>query len=118
MLKKIECFIQPFKLEEVAVVLKNVSEKVSFAREKKNLIEDLKGAYAELDHLKESKANLDIKIDKIEKRKIFHLKATIWGESYDPNRHPSRKGVKAITYHRMKILKKKNKSAIKFILDV
>ena len=58
-------------------------------------------------------------VSKIERSgKAFNLKATVWGESYDPNKHPSRTGVKAITYHRMEILKRKDGVAIKFLLDI
>jgi len=46
------------------------------------------------------------------------LNATIWGETYDPNKHPSRTDIKAITYHRMEILKENHKTVLKFILDI
>lgn len=59
------------------------------------------------------------KIDKIRKtNKGYKLKATIQGEKFDPKKHTSRVGVKAITYHRMQITKDTNKSAVKFILDI
>ena len=48
----------------------------------------------------------------------FSLKATIWGEIYDPDKHPSRTDVKAVTYHRMEILKEGKKATVKFILDI
>ncbi len=48
----------------------------------------------------------------------WRLKAKIWGQKFDPEKHPQKVGVKAVTYHRMEILKKKNKVALKFILDV
>ncbi|MFH1625841.1 MAG: response regulator [Pseudomonadota bacterium] len=59
---------KPFKLEEVAVVLRNVAEKVRLERDKSRLIEDLRNAYAEMDILKESRAKLDREMDEINKR--------------------------------------------------
>jgi len=50
--------------------------------------------------------------------KGFVLKARIWGESFKPEKHPQKVGVKAITYHRMEIVKKPDKVTLKFILDV
>ncbi len=46
------------------------------------------------------------------------LKAKIWGEPFDPERHPQRVGVKAITYHRMEIVKDPKAVTVKFILDI
>lgn len=46
------------------------------------------------------------------------LKAKIWGEPFDPEKHPQRVGVKAITYHRMEILKKPKAVTVRFILDI
>jgi SHS2 domain-containing protein len=48
----------------------------------------------------------------------FRLKAKIWGEKFNPEKHPQKVGVKAVTYHRMEILKEPNKVTLKFILDV
>jgi SHS2 domain-containing protein len=48
----------------------------------------------------------------------FRLKAKIWGEKFSPERHPRKVGVKAITYHRMEILKKPANVTVKFILDI
>lgn len=46
------------------------------------------------------------------------LKAKVWGEPFDPNKHPQKVGIKAITYHRMEILEKPNAVSVKFILDI
>jgi len=46
------------------------------------------------------------------------LKAKIWGEPFDPERHPQKVGVKAVTYHRMEIVKKPKAVTVRFILDV
>jgi len=46
------------------------------------------------------------------------LRAKAWGEPYDPERHPSKVGIKAVTYHRMEIIKKPKAVTVKFILDI
>jgi SHS2 domain-containing protein len=69
----------------------------------------------------ETKGNLysKFKIQKIEKTPDgFKLKAKIWGEPYNPKKHPQKVGVKAVTYHRMEINKKPNMVSVKFILDI
>jgi SHS2 domain-containing protein len=48
----------------------------------------------------------------------LRLKAKVWGERFDPRRHPQKVGVKAITYHRMEIIKELGKVTLKFILDI
>jgi SHS2 domain-containing protein len=69
----------------------------------------------------ETKGNLysGFKISKIEKTPDgFKLKAMIYGEPYDPKKHPTKVGIKAVTYHRMEINKKPNNVSVKFILDI
>lgn len=69
----------------------------------------------------EIKGNLysGFKISKIEKiPKGFRFKAKIWGEPYNPEKHPTKVGIKAVTYHRMEINKEPNKVSVKFILDI
>ena len=46
------------------------------------------------------------------------LKAKVWGEPFNPNKHPQKVGIKAVTYHQMEILKKPNAVTVKFILDI
>lgn len=60
------------------------------------------------------------KIARIEKAQAgLMLKAQVWGEPFDPQRHLSKVGVKAVTYHRMEILKSSKKGVtVKFILDI
>jgi len=59
------------------------------------------------------------KIFNIEKTPTgLKLKAKIWGESLDLTKHPRKVGVKAVTYHRMEILKKPKSVILKFILDI
>jgi len=48
----------------------------------------------------------------------FKLKAKIWGETFNPKKHSSKVGVKAVTYHQMLILKEKGLITVKFILDI
>jgi SHS2 domain-containing protein len=48
----------------------------------------------------------------------FLLKARIWGEKFDVEKHVQKVGVKAVTYHRMEIIKEPDKVTLKFILDI
>jgi SHS2 domain-containing protein len=48
----------------------------------------------------------------------FRLSAKIWGEKFDPQKHTQRVGVKAVTYHRMEIVKEPDRVTLKFILDI
>jgi len=48
----------------------------------------------------------------------FKLEAKIWGEKFNPKKHVQKVGVKAVTYHRMEIIKKPNNVTVKFILDI
>lgn len=48
----------------------------------------------------------------------FKLKAEIWGEKFNPKKHVQKVGVKAVTYHRMEIIKKPRGVTLKFILDI
>ena len=48
----------------------------------------------------------------------FKLKATAWGEKFNPEKHPQRVAVKAVTYHRMEIIKQHDKVTVEFILDI
>jgi SHS2 domain-containing protein len=48
----------------------------------------------------------------------WNLLANIWGEKFDPQKHPQKVGVKAVTYHRMEIIRDPGKVTLKFILDI
>jgi len=48
----------------------------------------------------------------------FKLKAKIYGEPFDPEKHKQKVGIKAVTYHRMEIEKKPDGVVVKFILDL
>lgn len=48
----------------------------------------------------------------------FKLKAKVFGEKFDPQKHPQKVAVKAVTYHRMVIIKETEKVILEFILDI
>jgi SHS2 domain-containing protein len=48
----------------------------------------------------------------------FKLKATIWGEKFNAEKHPQKVAVKAVTYHRMEIIKENENVTLEFILDI
>ncbi|UCE28623.1 MAG: archease [Candidatus Bathyarchaeota archaeon] len=50
--------------------------------------------------------------------RTLKLKAKIWGEPLNLEKHPRKVGVKAVTYHRMEILKKPRTVIVRFILDI
>ena len=68
----------------------------------------------------ENKLYSRFKIIRIDKTSTgLKLTARIKGEPFDPNRHPSKVGVKAVTYHRMEIIESgKEGVTVKFILDI
>jgi SHS2 domain-containing protein len=51
-------------------------------------------------------------------KRFFSLNAKIWGETFNPNKHLQKVGVKAVTYHRMEIIKDQNGVTLEFILDI
>ncbi len=53
-----------------------------------------------------------------ENDEAFKLKATTWGEKYNAEKHPQKVAVKAVTYHRMEIIKEHDKVTLEFILDI
>lgn len=48
----------------------------------------------------------------------FRIKAAMWGEKFSAEKHTQKVGVKAITYHRMEIIKEIDKVTLEFILDI
>ena len=59
------------------------------------------------------------KVTEIEKtRDGFRLKAKAWGEPFDPEKHPQKVGIKAVTYHMMEVKKAPGKVTVKFLLDL
>lgn len=53
-----------------------------------------------------------------ETKEGFKLEASVWGEKFNPEKHPQKVGVKAVTYHQMEIIKEKEKTTLMFILDI
>lgn len=49
---------------------------------------------------------------------VFKFSAKVWGEKFDPAKHPQKVGVKAVTYHRMVIIREKETVVLEFILDI
>lgn len=48
----------------------------------------------------------------------FKFKAKIWGEKFNPDKHPQRVAVKAVTYHRMVVIRDLDRVILEFILDI
>jgi SHS2 domain-containing protein len=48
----------------------------------------------------------------------FRIKATVWGEKFNAEKHAQKVAVKAVTYHRMEIIKEIDKVTLEFILDI
>jgi SHS2 domain-containing protein len=48
----------------------------------------------------------------------FRIKAVVWGEKFNAEKHTQKVGVKAVTYHRMEIIKELTKVRLEFILDI
>ena len=48
----------------------------------------------------------------------FRLRARAWGEAYDARKHPTKVGIKAVTYHQMEILNEPESVIVRVILDI
>lgn len=48
----------------------------------------------------------------------FKFKAKVWGEKFFPEKHSQKVGVKAVTYHRMVVIREPEKAILEFILDI
>ncbi len=48
----------------------------------------------------------------------FKIKAKVWGEKFDPKKHPQKVAVKAVTYHRMVVIREMDRVILEFILDI
>ncbi len=53
-----------------------------------------------------------------ETEEAFKFKAKVWGEKFDAQKHSQKVGVKAVTYHRMMIIREKDRVELEFILDI
>jgi SHS2 domain-containing protein len=58
-------------------------------------------------------------VDWVETEDLFRFTAHVWGEKFQPEKHPQKVAIKAVTYHRMVIMhEKKRKVVLEFILDI
>jgi SHS2 domain-containing protein len=48
----------------------------------------------------------------------YKLLASVWGEKFNAEKHLQKVAVKAVTYHRMEIIKEHDKATLEFILDI
>ena len=48
----------------------------------------------------------------------FRIKATVWGEKFNAEKHTQKVAVKAVTYHRMEMIKETDHATVDFILDI
>jgi len=48
----------------------------------------------------------------------FKFKAKVWGEKFNPKKHPQKVGVKAVTYHLMMVIREPERAVLEFILDI
>jgi SHS2 domain-containing protein len=53
-----------------------------------------------------------------EDKEGFKLKATVYGQAFDPKIHTQKTAVKAATYHQMEFIKTQDKVTLMFILDI
>jgi SHS2 domain-containing protein len=53
-----------------------------------------------------------------ETKQGYKLKASVWGEPFDPQKHSQKVGVKAVTYHQMEFIKEREKVTLMFVLDI
>ena len=53
-----------------------------------------------------------------ENAESFKFTAKVWGEKFDPKKHPQKVGVKAVTYHRMVVIREPERVVLEFILDI
>jgi SHS2 domain-containing protein len=74
---------------------------------------------AELIYLKDLKVTVFCKYKiKIEKPDGYKLRASVWGEPIDAEKHKVKVDVKAVTYHLLEVKKTDNKWTAKVILDI
>ena len=53
-----------------------------------------------------------------ENAESFRFTAKVWGEKFDPKKHPQKVGVKAVTYHLMVVIREPERVVLEFILDI
>ena len=54
----------------------------------------------------------------VEEVNRFGLKATAWGELFQPERHVLKREIKAVTYHQVRVEKKSGKWQVRIIFDL
>jgi DNA-binding NtrC family response regulator len=59
---------KPFKLEEIKVAVQNVCEKIQLVRKNQELLASLTRAYDDIEELKESRDELNVKVDTINEK--------------------------------------------------
>ncbi|MCW3982670.1 MAG: archease [Candidatus Bathyarchaeota archaeon] len=57
-------------------------------------------------------------VDWKETAEKFKFTAKVWGEKFDPKKHPQKVGVKAVTYHLMVVIREPERVVLEFILDI
>jgi SHS2 domain-containing protein len=57
-------------------------------------------------------------VEPLETSGALHINAKAYGETYNRLRHGSKVEVKAVTYHRMEVVREKNSVTLRFILDL
>ncbi|MBW1824856.1 MAG: archease [Deltaproteobacteria bacterium] len=82
-----------------------------------NLDELMVSWLGELLYLFDAKGMLFRKFD-IEEVNKYGLKATVRGEPFQPERHVFKRGIKAVTYHQVKVEKKGGKWEGRIIFDL
>jgi SHS2 domain-containing protein len=53
-----------------------------------------------------------------ETAETYKFKAKVWGEKFEAKKHTQKVGVKAVTYHRMVIIRERDWVVLEFILDI
>jgi SHS2 domain-containing protein len=53
-----------------------------------------------------------------ETSETFKIVAKVWGEKFNPKKHPQKVAVKAVTYHRMVVIHEMDRAILEFILDI
>jgi len=61
-------------------------------------------------------SRFQVKIEQAGNR--LKLEAKVWGEKFDPSRHPPRTSVKAMTYHLMEIKEEKDLVWVQAVVDI
>ncbi|MBU3896524.1 MAG: archease [Nanoarchaeota archaeon] len=99
--------IKDTKMYKIKIKSENIESLLYDFLEKFLIIHDIENAVF---------TRVDVK--KITEKDGFVLEAIAFGEEFNPKKHESRSGVKAVTYMNMSIKKENNKYRINVILDI